>query len=481
MWFMAEQKTHGSLRAQRGAAPAKVLHFAPAPAAGGAAARFHPPRSNRSRVTQLLLSPLRIATETTTLSNGMRVVVHEDRSAPVVAVHIMYHVGSRHERPGRTGLAHLLEHLLFEGSQNCAKGEFDRVLEGVGGSNNGSTWLDRTNYYEVVPTHAVELALWLERERMAFFLPVLDEEMLELQRGVVINERKQAYENRPYGMADERIHQLLFPADHPYSWPTIGYLDDLRAIELRDASEFFSTFYTPRNAVLVLAGDISPEEGVRLAERYFGDIAAGPALPNGTPPAVERRAVSETMEDRVTFPRLFETYVSPAYGTRDWVALDVLTYLLGDGDSSRLHRALVRDRQLAQDVDTFLYPTELAGIWGIVATARSGVSSERMQGAIDEVMAGVFESGVTEEEVIGAARRARRDHVSGIATMEQRADELAYTTTVLGAPEELERVLGTYATVTPEEIREVAARVLSPDARVRLSIVPGKGGKNGRG
>ncbi len=187
------------------------------------------------------------------------------------------------------------------------------------------------------------------------------------------------------------------------------------------------------------------------------------------------------MEDRVSFPRLFETYVSPAYGTREWVALDVLTYLLGDGDSSRLHRALVRDGQLAQDVDTFLYPTELAGIFGIVATARSGVSSGTMQQAIDGVMQDVLEGGVGEDEVIGAVRRARRDHVSAIATMEQRADELAYATTVLGAPEELERVLGEYAQVTPEEIRDVAARVLVPDARVRLSIVPGKGGKNGRG
>jgi zinc protease len=432
-------------------------------------------------VTQLLLSPLQIATESRTLSNGMRVVVHEDRTSPVVAVHVMYHVGSRHERPGRTGLAHLLEHLLFEGSQHCPKGEFDRVLEGVGGSNNGSTWLDRTNYYEVVPTHAVELALWLERERMAFFLPVLDEEMLELQRGVVINERKQAYENRPYGMADERIHQLLFPGDHPYSWPTIGYLRDLQEIELSDARDFFQTYYTPRNAVLVLAGDISPEEGFRLAERYFGDLESGPELPASPPPRTNRRAVSETMEDRVSFPRLFQTYITPAYGTREWVALDVLTYLLADGDSSRLHRTLVRDRQLAQDVDTFLYPTELAGIWGIVATARSGVAAEQLEAAIDTVLDGVVQEGVSEDEVIGAARRARRDHVGGIATMEQRADELAYATTVLGDPAELERVLGAYATVTPEEIRSTAETILSPDARVRLSIVPGKGGRHARG
>ena len=166
------------------------------------------------------------------LANGLRVIVHEDHTSPIVAVHLMYHVGSKDERPGRTGLAHLLEHLLFEGSQHCAKGQFDRMLETVGGTNNGSTWLDRTNYYEVVPSHALELALWLERDRMGFFLPILDQEMLDVQRGVVINERRQSYENRPYGLADERLNQLLFPAEHPYSWPTIGYLADLEAITL---------------------------------------------------------------------------------------------------------------------------------------------------------------------------------------------------------------------------------------------------------
>ena len=193
-------------------------------------------------MTNTDLSPLRIPQRSRTLGNGLRVVVHEDRTSPIVAVHVMYHVGSRNERPGRTGLAHLLEHLLFEGSQNCPKGEFDRLLERVGGTNNGSTWLDRTNYYEVVPAHAVELALWLERERMAHFLPVLDAQMLELQRGVVMNERRQTSENRPYGLADERLHELLFPTGHPYSWPTIGYMPDLEVTELVDARGFYERF-----------------------------------------------------------------------------------------------------------------------------------------------------------------------------------------------------------------------------------------------
>ncbi|HEX8830207.1 MAG TPA: insulinase family protein, partial [Longimicrobium sp.] len=172
-------------------------------------------------------APFRIESRTQVLRNGMRIVAHEDRTAPLVAVHLMYRAGSRDERPGRTGLAHLLEHLMFEGSEHAPKGDFDDLLERVGGTNNGSTWLDRTNYYETVPSHAVELPLWLERDRMAFFLRTLTQETLEVQRGVVINERRQTYENRPYGLADERLHELLVPAGHPYSWPTIGYTRDL--------------------------------------------------------------------------------------------------------------------------------------------------------------------------------------------------------------------------------------------------------------
>ncbi|HEX8363157.1 MAG TPA: pitrilysin family protein, partial [Longimicrobium sp.] len=187
-------------------------------------------------------APFRIESRTQVLRNGMRIVAHEDRTAPLVAVHLMYRAGSRDEKPGRTGLAHLLEHLMFEGSQHAPKGDFDDLLERVGGTNNGSTWLDRTNYYETVPSHAVELPLWLERDRMAFFLPTLTQETLEVQRGVVINERRQTYENRPYGLADQRLHELLFPGGHPYSWPTIGYTADLEATTLEDARTFFSTY-----------------------------------------------------------------------------------------------------------------------------------------------------------------------------------------------------------------------------------------------
>jgi zinc protease len=388
-------------------------------------------------------------------------------------------VGSKDERVGRTGLAHLLEHLLFEGSANCPKGDFDRLLERVGGTNNGSTWLDRTNYYEVVPSHAVELALWLERERMGHFLPVLDQEMLDVQRSVVINERKQVYENRPYGLAYERLHQLLFPPEHPYSWPTIGYTADLEAMTLADARDFYTRFYAPDNAVLVLAGDLPKETGFGWADRYFGDLPAS-GVPKRSSSMNGNSATAGTleMEDRVSFPRVYYAHAVPPFGSDEWVQLDVLSYLLADGESSRLQRSLVRENELAQDVDTYLYPTALAGIFGVVATARSGITVERLRTAIDEVLERVAQDGVSEQEVTGAIRRARRDHLSSLATVEERAEELAYTSTVLSDPSRLEAVLNAYARVEPEDVRRVAQEHLRADRRAVVVVVPGKEGED---
>jgi zinc protease len=428
--------------------------------------------------TTVPTSTVRVPVRSITLRNGMRVICHEDRAAPIVAVHLMYRAGSRHERQGRTGLAHLLEHLMFEGSQHAPKGQFDDLLERVGGTNNGSTWLDRTNYYETVPSHAVELPLWLERDRMAFFLPVLTSEMLEVQRGVVMNERRQAYENRPYGLADERLHQMLFGDSHPYSWPTIGYMADLERITLDDARGFYSTYYTPGNAVLVFAGDIGPDEAERLAERYFGDLPGGPEIPSPAIPADPAPAAHvrrEVMEDEVSFPRIYQAWAVPAYGTREWVALDVLAYLLADGDSSRLQRSLIREGRLAQEVDTYLYPTALCGVFGAVATSRTGVAPEALEEAIRGAIDDVAANGVSDDEVLGAVRRVRRDQVGELATVEERAESLAYATTVLGDPEALERVLEMYGEVTPEDVRRAAATWLGAERGATLVVVPAPG------
>jgi zinc protease len=379
----------------------------------------------------------------------------------------MYHVGSKDEPNGRTGLAHLLEHLLFEGTEHCEKGAFDTLLEHVGGTNNGSTWLDWTNFYEVVPTHAVELPLWLERERLAHFLPVLDEEMLELQRGVVINERLQTSENRPYGRADERLYQLLFPEPHPYSWPTIGWMPDLERISLADVRHFFESHYTPANATLVLAGDLDSAAAFDLAERYFGDLGRTALSPNGNVPAPGARPAvraRDSMPDRVTFPRIYRAHATPAYGTADWNALDVLAYILADGESSRLQRSLVREAQLAQEVDTYLLPTELAGIFGLVATSRSGVDAAALEERIDRQIEGIVRDGVRTDEFAGAVRRVRRDQLAALSTVENRAEALAYAATVLGEADALNRVIEQYLSVTPDDVVRVAGEFLTGGA-----------------
>jgi zinc protease len=412
---------------------------------------------------------------TRVLANGLRVVVHPDHASPILAVNLMYHVGSGNEPPGRTGLAHLLEHLLFEGTENCPKGEFDLLLEHVGGTNNGSTWLDRTNFYETVPTHAAELALWLERERLAHFLPLLDDEMLELQRDVVINERLQTSENRPYGLADERLYSLLFADGHPYSWPTIGWMQDLERISREDVRRFFQAYFTPANATLVLAGDIEVERGFEMAERYLGDLAGTPPpLRTVSAAAGNGRPARDILPDRVTFPRLYLAHSTPPYGSRDWNSLDVLAYVLADGESSRLQRALVREAQVAQEVDTYLLPTELAGVFGIVATARSGVEAEAIEDRVRAELRRLVEGGVERDELEGAVRRVRRDQLAGLANVEDRAEALAHAATVLGDAEALNSVLDGYLQVTPEDVVRVADEFLLRSGGAVLSVVPGE-------
>jgi zinc protease len=418
------------------------------------------------------LQPFRIDATTRTLDNGLRVVVHEDRSSPIVAVHLMYHAGSRHEPEGRTGLAHLLEHLLFEGSENLAKGGFDELLEQVGGTSNGSTWLDRTNYFETVPTHAVELPLWLERERLAHFLPMLDEEMLALQRDVVVNERLQSTESRPYGEAEERLYRLLFGARHPYGWPVIGWMEDLQRISLEDARSFFTSHYVPSNLVLVLAGDIGSDRGFDLAERYFGDLASAPAPPRTSVAATPAGMRHGSMPDRVSFPRLYRAHAVPSYGSPGWTAVDVLAYVLADGESSRLQRALVRDTQLAQEVDTYLLPTEAAGVFGMVATSRNGVAIERIGDRIDREVARIAGEGISEEELLGALRRIRSDQLSALGNMEDRAEALAHAATVLDDAEALNGVIDSYLRVDRDAVVEAAERWLIGGAGAALTVVP---------
>ena len=281
-----------------------------------------------------------------TLGNGLDVIVHEDHHVPLVAVNVWYHVGSKDEQPGRTGFAHLFEHLMFEGSEHHNKGYFP-PLQQAGALLNGSTNTDRTTYWEVVPTSAIDLALWMESDRMGFLLPALTRERFETQRDVVLNERRQNYENRPYGFALMAIMAALYPAEHPYNWMTIGSADDIRAMRLEDVQAFFRTYYHPANASLVLAGDVDTGRAFDLAERYFGEIPTG-AKPRAVTAAAsldrERRLV---LEDRVELARVYLAWHSPAMFARHDAEMDLAADLLANGKTSRLYRSLVYERRIA--------------------------------------------------------------------------------------------------------------------------------------
>ncbi|MET0168561.1 MAG: pitrilysin family protein, partial [Vicinamibacterales bacterium] len=295
-----------------------------------------------------------------TLSNGLDVVVHEDHHVPIVAINIWYHVGSKNERPGRTGFAHLFEHLMFEGSQHHNSGYFP-PLQQAGALLNGSTNADRTNYWEVVPTSAVDLALWMESDRMGYLLPALTQERFETQRDVVLNERRQNYENRPYGFALMAITAAMFPDDHPYHWLTIGSASDINAMQLDEVHDFFRTYYHASNASLTLAGNIDAARGFELAEHYFGDLPAGVTPQPLHPTATLEREARLALEDRVEMARVYMAWHSPAMFAEDDAEMDLLADLLANGKTSRLYRTLVYEQRIALDVSAYQNSRELAG------------------------------------------------------------------------------------------------------------------------
>ena len=305
----------------------------------------------------------KIKYEKYTLPNGLEVILHEDHSTPIVAVNTWYHVGSGDEKPGRTGFAHLFEHIMFMGSEHVAVGVFDKELEAAGGDNNGSTTEDRTNYYEVVPSNALPLALWLDSDRMGFLLPTMDLPKVDLQRDVVKNERRQSVDNVPYGRSEEVILAALYPKGHPYSWSVIGSMADLSAASLDDVKNFFRTYYAPNNATLTIAGDFDPASVKTLVRQYFGDIPRGPTVPArpSVPVVTLAKDTFLVMEDRVQLPRAFYNWPTVKLFAPDDAALDVLASVLTSGKNSRLYKKLVYDMQIAQNVRASQQSSRLAG------------------------------------------------------------------------------------------------------------------------
>jgi zinc protease len=409
-----------------------------------------------------------------TLANGLDVLVHEDHHVPIVAVNVWYHVGSKNERPGRTGFAHLFEHLMFEGSEHHNTGYFPPLQE-AGALLNGSTNADRTNYWEVVPTSAVDLALWMESDRMGHLLPALTRERFETQRDVVLNERRQNYENRPYGLAVMAVTDALFPPDHPYHWLTIGAADDIRAMQLEEVQAFFRTYYHPANASLSLAGDIGTDAALTLAEKYFGDIPAGTPPARVTAEAVLDREQRLLLEDRVELPRIYLGWHSPAMFADGDAEMDLLSDLLANGKTSRLYRTLVYERRIALDVSAFQNSRELGSFFMLVATAAPGRSLTDISAAIDAVLAEVIDAGPTPAEMERAEAQAEAHFMYRLQTVGGfggKSDQLNAYNVFRNDPGFFAGDLARYRNATPESVRAAAERHLRFDARIALSVVP---------
>ncbi|MEU1621859.1 pitrilysin family protein [Streptomyces sp. NPDC005722] len=410
------------------------------------------------------------------LANGLRVVLSEDHLTPVAAVCLWYDVGSRHEVKGRTGLAHLFEHLMFQGSANVKGNGHFELVQSAGGSLNGTTSFERTNYFETMPAHQLELALWLEADRMGSLLSALDLESLDNQRDVVKNERRQRYDNVPYGTAFERLTAMAYPDGHPYHHTPIGSMADLDAASLEDARAFFRTYYAPNNAVLSVVGDIDPEQTLAWIEKYFGTIPSHdgkPAPRDGSLPGVMGGQLREVVEEDVPSRALMAAYRLPHDGTREADAADLALTVLGGGESSRLHNRLVRRDRSAVAAGFGLL--RLAGApslgWLDVKTS-SGVEVPAVEAAVDEELARFAEEGPTPEEMERAQAQLEREWLDRLATVGGRADELCRYAVLFGDPQLALTAVRRILDITADEVRAVAAATLRPDNRAALVYEP---------
>jgi zinc protease len=410
-----------------------------------------------------------------TLANGLTVILAPDQAVPVVAVNLWYGVGSRNEREGRSGFAHLFEHMMFQGSAHVPKNRHFELVERAGGSLNASTWFDRTNYYETLPSHHLDLALWLESDRMGWLLEAMDQEKLDNQRDVVLNERRQRYENQPYGDWDERMQALLFPPEHPYHHTVIGSAEDIRKATLEDVEDFFQTYYVPGNAVLTLAGDLEPDDALARVERYFGPIPADgdpPPLPGE--PELEPwigATVRERVEADVPLPRAYLAARIPPFTKEEFYPADVASSILADGRASRLFRRLVRERRVAKDVVAFALPLTTGRSFLLAwATGYEGGDPEELE----EALAGEMEAlaDVADHEVERAVALSETRLVRQVEQLASRADLLSMYQMLFGDAGRLSRELDHLRAVTPDRVRDLAGEILVPENRAILTYVP---------
>ncbi|MCB9545349.1 MAG: insulinase family protein [Myxococcales bacterium] len=409
------------------------------------------------------------------LDNGLQVLVHVDARLPLVAVDLSYRVGSADEPPGRTGFAHLFEHLMFMGTARAPRGAFDAWMEAEGAWNNAWTSEDRTDYYAVGPAHTLPLLLWLEADRMAALGGQIDAAKLDLQRDVVRNERRQNVENTPYGLVDLHLPALVFPPDHPYHHPVIGSHEDLQAATVADVQAFFQDWYGPANATLVVAGAVEPAAVEALVRQQFGWIPRGraPVRPPAPRRALPAAAVTtpRTVTDRVDQPRVILAWPSPAEFAEGDAAMDVLSAILANGKSSRLHQALVYGRPVAQDVYAGQWSRRLGSQFVVWATARAGTDADALEAALREALAAAIER-LDEDDVQRAVRAFERTFVTGLESVSDRAAQLNAYLAAPGDPDYVARDLARYQGLNAARVREVAQAVLRPGAGATLRVLP---------
>jgi len=414
---------------------------------------------------------LRVPVSVDTLPNGLTLIVHEDHSVPTVATNVWFHVGSGDEKPGRTGFAHLFEHLMFMGSQHAPYPQFDRLLESAGASNNGTTNNDRTSYYESGPSNALPLMLWLEADRMGWLLPTMDSAKVDAQREVVKNERRQGVENQPYGIAEDLLSPALYPAGHPYSWPVIGSMADLSAASLDDVKDFFRRYYAPNNAVVVVAGAVRRDSVRAAVRKAFADIPRGPAITRPAPPAFVVRDSVMVAEDQVQLPRLYLAWRGVPQYHADDAALNVARYLLVGARNARLTSALVYEQEVAKDIFASNDARKLAGEFGVTSTARPGVDLNTIKRAIDRELARLAADGPTARELEQARNAIEAGFLNRLEFVDAKAEQLNEYYYFTGTPDYFQRDLDRHRAVTADDIRRVVAGYLT-GPRVMLSIVP---------
>jgi len=406
------------------------------------------------------------------LPNGLNIILHQDNTIPRATVNVWYHVGSGSEKPGRTGFAHLFEHILFEGSEHVPEGKFDEWLEAAGASNNGSTTNDRTNYYEEMPSNALDLALFLESDRMGFLVSSLTEATVDGQRDVVKNERRQSYENRPYGKSGLIIPELLYDKGHPYSWPVIGSMEDLTAAKLQDVIDFFTLYYAPGNASICVAGDIDLDEAQKKIEKWFSDVKPGKSIERPNPPKAvlleEKRIV---LEDKVQLPQLRMVWLSPAAFLPGDAEMDIVGQLLAGGKNSRLYKKLVYELQLAQNVIAYNSSKKLNSEFYLIATARPGVSLAQLEKVIQQEIDLVKNEVPAQRELDRIVNQLEADFLRELENVGNKADRLNHYYYFTGNPDYFNEDLQRYKAISTSDI-STAARQYLTDKRIVMSIVP---------